>query len=127
MSLEPSVAAAPLLIDSDAGLDRFLRTYPQMPFTAAEAGAGIPLDAWQALGEDAVERSWRAARTLGVPLVRLVTGRELPKLCPNCGSPAASFSLDGSIEEIWAGCDSCSETLTVFRLADLLGALNNTL
>ncbi len=60
-------------------------------------------------------------------LVRLVTGRELPKLCPNCGSPAASFSLDGSIEEIWAGCDSCSETLTVFRLADLLGALNNTL
>ncbi len=70
MSLEPSVVASPLLIDSDAALDHFLRTYPQMPFTAA-GDPGIPLDAWQALGEDAVERSWRAARTLGVPLVRL--------------------------------------------------------
>jgi hypothetical protein len=72
-------------------------------------------------------------------LVRLVTGRELRKLCPNCRAPAANFSLEGagmpnptntlgSIEvKVWVGCDSCSKTLALFSLDDLLGALNDTL
>lgn len=72
-------------------------------------------------------------------LMRLVTGKELPKLCPNCGAPAANYALDGAAVpnstnvigpqtvELWVGCDSCSETLRTFSLDDLLGAFNNTL
>lgn len=71
MPSDSSVLARPLLIDSDAALDRYLQTYPQMPFTDTGAGAGIDLPAWRALGDDTVEQSWRTAQTLGVPLVRL--------------------------------------------------------
>lgn len=73
-------------------------------------------------------------------LVRLVTGRELPKLCTNCGAPAASFYLDGTAIptdgpmgtwsykiDVWVGCESCAETLVLFPLYEMLGALNDTL
>ncbi len=71
-------------------------------------------------------------------LVRLVTGRELNKLCPNCGSPAANFSFDGDtkhsngpghnhVTDVWVGCGACSETLVVFSLDALLAALNRTI
>lgn len=71
MSLEPSIPAAPLLIDSDVALDRYLKTYPKVAFADADAGGGIDLHAWQAQGDDAIERSWELARTLGLPLARL--------------------------------------------------------
>ena len=71
MPSDSSVLARPLLIDSDTALDRYLETYPQVPFVDSEAGAGIDLPGWQAQGDDAVEQSWRTAQTLGVPLVRL--------------------------------------------------------
>lgn len=73
-------------------------------------------------------------------LVRVVTGKELPKLCPECGAPAPNFFLDGTATptdgprgawsykiDVWVGCEPCAETLTLFSLDDLLGALNRTL
>jgi type IV pilus assembly protein PilB len=71
MTYDPDALAAPLLIDSDAALDRYLHTYPQVAFGAEEARAGIGLANWKALGDDAVERSWQVARTLALPLARL--------------------------------------------------------
>ncbi len=34
MTYDPDALAAPLLIDSDTALDRYLRTYPQVAFGA---------------------------------------------------------------------------------------------
>jgi type IV pilus assembly protein PilB len=79
MSLESSVRAAPLLIDSDAALDRYLQTYPKVAFADDKAEAGVDLPAWQAQGDDAIERSWQVARTLGLPLARLAHLQPDPK------------------------------------------------
>ncbi len=63
-------------------------------------------------------------------LMRLVIGRELPKLCTNCGAPAANYSLGwwgGESGILYVGCDSCSETVAEFHIEDLLATLNRTL
>lgn len=66
----PAVASTPLLLDSDAALDHFLRTYPKITF--ADGGeVGIDLPGWCALGDDATDATWHEARRLGLPLVRL--------------------------------------------------------
>ena len=80
MTLDPGAHAAPLLIDSDAALDRYLLTYPHIAFggdTAADRG--VDLSTWQAQGDDAIERSWQVARALGLPLARLERLRPDPQ------------------------------------------------
>ena len=43
------------------------------------AEGGIDLPTWQAQGDDAIERSWEVARTLGLPLARLAHLQPDPK------------------------------------------------
>ena len=61
----------PSVIDSDAKLDDYLETYPRQMFDSWRETKGIDLGAWQALGDDADERSYNTALKLGLPLVRL--------------------------------------------------------
>lgn len=79
MTLEPSAPAAPLLIDTDAALDRYLETYPQVAFAADAAAAGIDLATWQSQGDDAIEHSYAVACSLGLPLARLSQLRPDPQ------------------------------------------------
>lgn len=71
MTFDPDAHAAPLLIDSDTALDRYLQSYPHIAFAGGDTDQGIDLATWQAQGDDAIERSWQVARTLGLPLARL--------------------------------------------------------
>ena len=63
--------AAPQLIADVATLDHYLAHFPRSTYAADDVPAGIDLDGWLALGDDACERCWLHARRLGVPLVRL--------------------------------------------------------
>jgi len=71
MSSSHRARTEPVLIDSDSALDRYLQTYPQVAFAANNGDTGIDLATWQAQGDDAVERSYRVANALGLPLARL--------------------------------------------------------
>jgi type IV pilus assembly protein PilB len=76
MTLDRLNAEAPVLIDSDAGLDRYLREYPSVAYGAKTygtdaAGSMIDVEGWRALGDDATDESYRIAAMLGLPLVRL--------------------------------------------------------
>ena len=68
MNLETWMVA-PALLSDDVALDAYLESYPDP--CAAHSCPTINLEAWQGLGEDAGEPAWRAARSLGLPLVRL--------------------------------------------------------
>ena len=61
----------PSVIDNDAGLDDYLETYQRQTFDPWRETRGIDFAAWQALGDDADERSYTTALKLGLPLVRL--------------------------------------------------------
>ena len=61
----------PLLIDSATALEQYLADYPRSSFARLRGSSGTTLEAWLALGDDASEASYRAARRFGVPLVRL--------------------------------------------------------
>jgi type IV pilus assembly protein PilB len=61
----------PLLIDTAAALERYLADYPRSSFARLRGSSGTSLEDWLALGDDASEASYRAARRFGVPLVRL--------------------------------------------------------
>jgi type IV pilus assembly protein PilB len=63
--------SAPLLLDSDAALDRYLHTYPNIAFAQGPRQTGIDLETWRSLGDDAIDTTWEEARQLGVPLARL--------------------------------------------------------
>ncbi len=76
MTLDRSNAEAPVLIDSDAGLDRYLHDYPSVAYGVGAYGTVHPCgtidsEGWRALGDDATDESYRIAATLGLPLVRL--------------------------------------------------------
>lgn len=66
-----ALPTAPLLLDSDEALDRYLHTYPHIAFVNGPAQHGVDLGAWCALGDDAIEDTWQEARRLAVPLTRL--------------------------------------------------------
>lgn len=71
MAVASEQLAGPSVIDKDAELDDYLETYPRRMFDSSRAPEGIDLAAWQALGDDADERSYNTALKLGLPLVRL--------------------------------------------------------
>jgi type IV pilus assembly protein PilB len=76
MTLDHSCAQAPTLIDSDSGLERYLRSYPRAAYGAGADSTGttsgtIDAEGWRALGDDTTDESYRIAATLGLPLVRL--------------------------------------------------------
>ena len=66
----PAPPAAPPLIADAAALADYLARNRRKAFNEAGAG-GVSLAAWLASGDDAGERTYRAAQQLGVPLVRL--------------------------------------------------------
>jgi type IV pilus assembly protein PilB len=71
MAYATAAPSAPLLLDSDAALDRYLQTYPNIAFAQGPRQTGIDLETWRSLGDDAIDTTWDEARQLGVPLARL--------------------------------------------------------
>lgn len=66
----PQVPQKPLLIADDTALDAYLAAIHGSNYAVRRDG-GVSLQTWLDSGDDAEERSYRHARQLGLPLVRL--------------------------------------------------------